>query len=186
MHRALAFGVGCHHAGLPTKYRRTVEQMLRAKELGIVIATTTLTQGIHAPCRTVLMAADSVFLNSTTFKQAIGRAGRRGFDVLGHVVVWRIARAKLRLLVTTAPATLHGNAVLSASVIMQLYLRLMAWRCSNDVVVDRAVKQYARAHNLRDESVALFKARQADEGIFYMKKMKKLQLLHVIVAFCAF
>lgn len=142
-HMALAFGVACHHAGLPTKYRRAVEQLFRAKSLGVVVATTTLSQGIHAPCRTVVLCHDSTYLNPTSFKQMIGRAGRRGFDSLGRVVIWRIRASKLRLLMTTGAATLHGNAVLTASVLMQQYMRLTAWRCNNTDVVEYGVKRHA-------------------------------------------
>ena len=37
--RALRRGIGIHHSGLPTKYRKTVEILFRAKFLRLVIAT---------------------------------------------------------------------------------------------------------------------------------------------------
>lgn len=191
LHAALGFGIGCHHAGLPTKYRRAVEQLFRTKSLGIVVATTTLSQGlfcwflgwrgvivcvtgIHAPCRTVVIAEDNTFLNPTTFRQMIGRAGervpnstaagskcvvgRRGFDKLGYVLIWRVSASKLRMLQTAESAallgsegacslcahTVTGNSVLSASVIMMLAMRLTAWRCANERAVEHAVRTYQR------------------------------------------
>ena len=43
----------------------------------VVIATGTLAYGIHMPCKAVVMAGDSVFLDALNFRQMSGRAGRR-------------------------------------------------------------------------------------------------------------
>jgi superfamily II RNA helicase len=79
-------GVGAHHAGLPHAYRVAVELLFRTGDLGVVFATTTLAQGIHAPAKTVVILKDSTFLSATSLRQMAGRAGRRGFDTRGNVV----------------------------------------------------------------------------------------------------
>jgi replicative superfamily II helicase len=71
--------------------------MLRAREIGVLAATLTMSQGINAPCRTVVIAQDSTYMNPTNFKQMIGRAGRRGFDLVGECDrLWCAGSASLR------------------------------------------------------------------------------------------
>lgn len=43
----------------------------------VVAATGTLAYGLHMPCKAVVMAGDSVFLDALNFRQMSGRAGRR-------------------------------------------------------------------------------------------------------------
>ncbi len=49
--QGLRRGLGCHHEGLPHRYRVAVELMFRTGDLTVVFATQTLAQGIHAPAR---------------------------------------------------------------------------------------------------------------------------------------
>ena len=85
-------GIGVHHAGMNRKYRQIVEMLFRKGYLRVVIATGTLALGINMPCATVVFSGDSVFLTALNFRQAAGRAGRRGFDLLGNVVFQGISR----------------------------------------------------------------------------------------------
>ncbi|KAJ7386934.1 putative ATP-dependent RNA helicase ddx60 [Desmophyllum pertusum] len=75
--RSLKRGISYHHAGLNNKKRCTVEMLFREKYLQVIAATGTLALGIHMPCKTVVFAGDSPFLNSLQYRQMSGRAGRR-------------------------------------------------------------------------------------------------------------
>lgn len=61
----------------------------------MVLATGTLALGINMPSKTVVFAGDSMSLTALNFRQAAGRAGRRGFELLGNVVVVGIQMAKV-------------------------------------------------------------------------------------------
>ena len=87
-------GIGVHHAGMNRKYRQCVEMLFRKGYLRVVIATGTLSLGINMPCATVVFSGDSVFLTALNFRQASGRSGRRGFDLLGNVVFQGISRER--------------------------------------------------------------------------------------------
>ena len=51
---AMKYGISWHHAGNNAKMRNATEMLFREKFLNVVIATTTLAQGIHMPCRSVV------------------------------------------------------------------------------------------------------------------------------------
>ena len=52
---AMKYGISWHHAGNNAKMRNATEMLFREKFLNVVIATTTLAQGIHMPCRSAVL-----------------------------------------------------------------------------------------------------------------------------------
>ncbi|MFP6606718.1 MAG: DUF3516 domain-containing protein [Myxococcota bacterium] len=104
--RILSHGVGLHHAGLLPRYRRLVERLAQLGLLRVICGTDTLGVGVNIPIRTVLFTRLCKFdgekvsiLSVREFQQISGRAGRRGFDVEGSVVVqapeWVIENRRL-------------------------------------------------------------------------------------------
>ncbi len=92
--RLIRMGVGVHHAGMLPRYRRLVETLTQAGLLKVVCGTDTLGVGINVPIRTVLFSGLSKYdgvrqrqLQVREFQQIAGRAGRAGFDTVGHVIV---------------------------------------------------------------------------------------------------
>ncbi|PVH90972.1 P-loop containing nucleoside triphosphate hydrolase protein [Periconia macrospinosa] len=117
---ALSRGIGVHHAGMNRKYRQVVEILFRKGYLQVVIATGTLALGINMPCKTVIFAGDSVFLTALNFRQCAGRAGRRGFDVLGNVLFLGIpVQGVFRLLSSRLP-DLNGHFPITTSLVLRL------------------------------------------------------------------
>lgn len=119
---ALERGIGIHHAGMNRKYRQTCETLFRKGFLRVVIATGTLALGINMPCKTVVFAGDSIFLTALNFRQAAGRAGRRGFDVLGNVVFQEISTPKIHRLITSRLPDLNGHFPLSTSLVLRMLI----------------------------------------------------------------
>jgi hypothetical protein len=107
--RCLHRGIGIHHAGLPSKYLHLCEKLFRMGFLRVVFSTDTLAYGINMPCRSVIFAGDSVFLNSVQFQQMAGRAGRRGLDVLGHVIFCALPLHRLHRLVISGVPQMNGK-----------------------------------------------------------------------------
>jgi superfamily II RNA helicase len=92
--RFLRHGVGLHHAGLLPKYRLLVERLAQSGLLKVISGTDTLGMGVNIPIRTVLFTQLCKFdgekvnlLSAREFRQISGRAGRKGFDTEGSVVV---------------------------------------------------------------------------------------------------
>ena len=92
--RLLRRGLAEHHAGLLPYHKEMVEELFQRGLIKVVFATETLSLGINMPARGVVVSSftkfDGVtFSNLTTgeLTQLMGRAGRRGIDVVGHGVI---------------------------------------------------------------------------------------------------
>jgi superfamily II RNA helicase len=92
--RWLRHGIGVHHAGLLPKYRILVEQLAQKGLLKLICGTDTLGVGINVPIRTVVFTQlwkydgqKAAILNVRDFRQISGRAGRKGYDDKGYVIV---------------------------------------------------------------------------------------------------
>ena len=121
---ALKRGIGVHHAGMNRKYRQVCEILFRKGYLRVVIATGTLALGINMPCKTVVFSGDSVFLTALGFRQAAGRAGRRGFDFLGNVVFQCISHSKVCRLLSSKLPSLNGHFPITTSLVLRLFILL--------------------------------------------------------------
>ncbi|KAL8664972.1 MAG: hypothetical protein Q9168_007805, partial [Polycauliona sp. 1 TL-2023] len=121
---SLTRGIGVHHAGMNRKYRQAVEMLFRKGFLRVVIATGTLALGINMPCATVIFSGDSVFLTALNFRQAAGRAGRRGFDLLGNVVFQNLTTAKVCRLLSSRLPDMTGHFPVTTTLILRLFTLL--------------------------------------------------------------
>jgi ERCC4-related helicase len=117
---ALSRSIGVHHAGMNRKYRQVVEILFRKGHLQVVIATGTLALGINMPCKTVVFAGDSVFLTALNFRQCSGRAGRRGFDLLGNVLFLGIPVQRVFRLLSSRLPDLNGHFPITTSLVLRL------------------------------------------------------------------
>ncbi|KAL9616742.1 MAG: hypothetical protein Q9160_008430 [Pyrenula sp. 1 TL-2023] len=117
-------GIAAHHSGFNKAYRQAVEIWFRRGYLTVVVATGTLALGINMPCKTVVFTEDSVFLNTLNYRQASGRAGRRGFDLLGNVVFHGISKDKARRLMSSRIPALIGHFPVTTSLVLRLLILL--------------------------------------------------------------
>ncbi len=87
-------GVAAHHAGHIPPWKLLVEKMMSAGLLNAIFATSTVAAGVDFPARTVVLSnADARGndgwrpLTASELQQMTGRAGRRGRDNVGFVVL---------------------------------------------------------------------------------------------------
>ncbi len=87
-------GVAFHHAGLHVSLKGLVESMYEAGLVRVLYCTSTFALGINMPARTVIFDSLSKYdgqkispLTVREFMQMAGRAGRRGIDTEGDVVI---------------------------------------------------------------------------------------------------
>ncbi|SDH21627.1 Helicase conserved C-terminal domain-containing protein [Leifsonia sp. 98AMF] len=92
----LRSGVGFHHAGLPVEVLEALETAVRDERLAYLACTSTLTDGVNLPVRTVVIydapypgqPEESRFAGARLVN-AIGRAGRAGIETEGWIVLIR-------------------------------------------------------------------------------------------------
>lgn len=85
----LKLGVAIHHGALPTAFRKEIERLLREGILRVTISSPTLAQGLNLSATAVII--HSLFRNrerieTSEFKNVVGRAGRAYVDVEGLVL----------------------------------------------------------------------------------------------------
>ncbi|MEZ5427768.1 MAG: helicase-related protein [Pyrinomonadaceae bacterium] len=87
-------GIASHHAGHLPAWKLLIEKMMSAGLLNAIFATSTVAAGVDFPARTVVISnADTRTgdgwrpLQASELQQMTGRAGRRGKDNVGFVVL---------------------------------------------------------------------------------------------------
>jgi superfamily II RNA helicase len=87
-------GIACHHAGLHVGLKAFVEELYEQRLIKVNYCTSTFALGINLPARTTCFQAlrkynghGVVPLTVRQFMQKAGRAGRRGIDDVGYVVI---------------------------------------------------------------------------------------------------
>jgi hypothetical protein len=122
---ALRRGVGFHHARLPIEVLEALEEAARNDVLPYLTCTSTLTEGVNLPVRTVVVydqpfpgQPEDTRLRGARLVNAMGRAGRAGRETEGWIVLVRGAEPKeedFELLNPDADALAITSALLSDS-----------------------------------------------------------------------
>jgi hypothetical protein len=72
------------------------------------------------PTKTVAFVRDSIYLDALQYRQSSGRAGRRGFDIEGHVVFIDIPLSKIRHLTISKIPDIQAHFPTSITFLMRL------------------------------------------------------------------
>lgn len=92
----LEFGIGIHHAGLPERDRKVVEELFVEAKIMVLISTSTLAWGVNFPAHLVIIKGTEYYDGQlkryvdfpiTDVLQMMGRAGRPQFDTEARAVV---------------------------------------------------------------------------------------------------
>jgi len=86
--------VASHHGGQMPPWKFLVESMMKRGFLDAIFATSTVAAGVNFPARTIVLFNSDYFnghecvpLDATGFHQMTGRAGRRGQDNIGFLLL---------------------------------------------------------------------------------------------------
>lgn len=134
----LSRGIGVHHSGLLPLMKEAVEILFSRGLIKILFATETFAMGVNMPARTVLFSSlrkhDGVafrYLHPGEYTQMAGRAGRRGLDSTGTVIILCPEQvpidATLRQVILGQPTRLVSQFRLTYQMILSL-LRIQSLR----------------------------------------------------------
>jgi ATP-dependent RNA helicase HelY len=134
--RMLCLGVGFHHAGLHVQLKTITERLYEARLLKVLYCTGTFALGINMPARAACFDAMMRFdgrrlipLPAREFMQMAGRAGRRGLDDFGQVVIrtdiedWPTIAPQLRAYLTGVTEPVKSRFSLSFNSVVNLMHR---------------------------------------------------------------
>jgi superfamily II RNA helicase len=166
-------GIAFHHAGLHVQLKALVESLYEAKLIKALYCTSTFALGINMPARTTVFDGLKKYdgrtfapLTTRQFMQKAGRAGRRGLDDVGHVVLrmdfeeFDEAKAQLKRYASGKSEPVRSTFNLSWNSIVNLVGRHSLARAREVVeksflqwhLVHRAEQHIQRASHLSDSA----------------------------------
>uniref|UniRef100_A0A182LYH4 Helicase SKI2W n=1 Tax=Anopheles culicifacies TaxID=139723 RepID=A0A182LYH4_9DIPT len=131
MQSCLERGIGIHHSGILPILKEIVEMLFARGLVKILFATETFAMGVNMPARTVIFDSTRKFdgqavrpLQPSEYTQMAGRAGRRGLDKTGTVIILCKQNlptdAELKTMILGKPVRLESQFRLTYA--MMLYL----------------------------------------------------------------
>ncbi|MGC8659656.1 MAG: DEAD/DEAH box helicase [Desulfomonilaceae bacterium] len=180
--RLLNTRVGAHHAGhLPT-WRLLIENMMQAGRLEAIFSTSTVAAGVNFPARTVVILQTDRFdgrtfvdMSATDFHQMTGRAGRRGKDKVGFIVIIPGKYCDISLareLLLSSPEPLRSRIAINFSMTLNLLL-------SHDPAgVVKLLELSFTAYSLHLVRASKVRARLVDDFHNHMELLKELGYLN--------
>ena len=100
-------GVGVYCKGLPDSYLHIIQNLACGGKLGLVFSDDSLVFGVSMPFRTTVITPDTN-INSMMYHQMAGRAGRRGLDKEGNVVLVGYSWKEIQELTTSCIPNING------------------------------------------------------------------------------
>lgn len=89
-YKLLTKGIVVHHGKMPGLMGRLLTRVIRDKIAHVVMATSTLTEGVNLPFETILIPTlrrKNKYMNISEFRNLVGRAGRPGINTEGRSLV---------------------------------------------------------------------------------------------------
>ncbi|KEY70341.1 hypothetical protein S7711_06815 [Stachybotrys chartarum IBT 7711] len=164
-------GIGIHHSGLLPILKETIEILFQESLIKVLFATETFSIGLNMPAKTVVFTQVTKWdgiqsrpITSSEYVQMAGRAGRRGLDARGIVIMMIDAKLEpetAKGIVTGQQDRLNSAFHLGYNMILNL-LRIEA--ISPEFMLERCFHQFQNAASvpsLERELVSLQQDRDA-------------------------
>ncbi|GAX76723.1 hypothetical protein CEUSTIGMA_g4170.t1 [Chlamydomonas eustigma] len=163
-------GLAVHHAGLLPIMKEVVEMLFCQGYIKVLFCTETFAMGVNAPTRTVVFHSlrkhdgkNFRFLLPSEYTQMAGRAGRRGLDPVGTVLVacWEDVppENELRTMLTGRGVSLESQFRLTYSMILSLL------RVEDLKVEDMLKRSFAEWRAQRSQPKALGQLQDIDKQL---------------------
>ncbi|KAL0478195.1 ATP-dependent RNA helicase, partial [Acrasis kona] len=142
-------GVGIHHSGLLPIIKEVIEILFQEGLVKVLFSTETFSMGLNMPARTVVFTSVDKFDGESTRKvtsgeyiQMSGRAGRRGIDDRGIVVMMMEEEMEMQVakhMMSGVPDVLNSSFHLSYYMVLNL---LRVEEITPEYIMERSFFQY--------------------------------------------
>jgi ATP-dependent RNA helicase DOB1 len=179
-------GIGIHHGGLLPILKETIEILFGEGLIKALFATETFAMGLNMPARTVLFTGPRKFdgknfrwVTSGEYIQMSGRAGRRGLDDKGIVILMideKVSPAVGRDIVQGKPDPINSAFHLTYNMVLNL---LRVEEINPEYMLERSFFQFQNQSSIPD----LYKKvqdKQKQLEAFYIKDEASINSYHHI------
>lgn len=167
----LVRGIGVHHSGLLPILKETIEILFQESLIKVLFATETFSIGLNMPAKTVVFTQVTKWdgvkrrpLTSSEYIQMAGRAGRRGLDARGIVIMMiddKLEPDTAKEIVTGQQDRLNSAFYLGYNMILNL-LRIEA--ISPEFMLERCFHQFQNAASVPTLEKDLMALQQERDG----------------------
>ncbi|KAK2592614.1 ATP-dependent RNA helicase mtr4 [Conoideocrella luteorostrata] len=168
----LVKGIGIHHSGLLPILKETIEILFQESLIKVLFATETFSIGLNMPAKTVVFTQVTKWdgvkrrpLTSSEYIQMAGRAGRRGLDARGIVIMMiddKLEPDTAKDIVTGQQDKLNSAFYLGYNMILNL-LRIEA--ISPEYMLERCFHQFQNAASVPTLEKELMALQQERDGL---------------------
>jgi len=129
-------GIGIHHSGMIPILKEIVEILYEQGLIKILLATETFAMGVNMPTKTVVFCETTKYdginekriLRPEEYGQMAGRSGRRGKDVVGHVIIlptpYFIDEEQAKIMIQSKPQTIISKLSIDPIFIIKQILNI--------------------------------------------------------------
>lgn len=152
LRRLLYQGIAYHHAGLLPPVKYLVEKLYSKRLLWVVFCTETFAAGVNFPAASAVFDStrkwdghDFRVLMNREFFQMAGRAGRRGFDQIGHAFIRVDSRfpEQTGFFEEKDVEPVSGRLIISPNTVLSLL------RYKTDDEIDRFLNENFKMHQIK-------------------------------------
>lgn len=185
MREMLKRGIAVHHGGLLPIIKEVVEILFSKSLIKVLFATETFAMGLNLPTRTVVFSSlrkhdGSSFrdLLPGEFTQMSGRAGRRGLDKIGTVMIMAyqqpVEKNSLKQVTLGLPTKLSSQFRLTYSMILNL-LRIEALKVED--MIKRSFGENSSQSMLPEQQFEILKLEKELESIPKIENIESNDLI---------
>ena len=184
-------GIGVHHSGLLPILKELIEILFQEQLVKVLFATETFAMGLNMPAKTVVFTdlkkfdgEETRLLESGEYIQMSGRAGRRGKDDRGLVILMLsegIEEEKCKAMVAGKPSPLNSSFKLSYYTMLNMLRRLEGSTQNMEHVIQNSFQQFQHERAIPSierklkeiESKADAAGREGDEAILRFSELRR-------------
>ena len=165
-------GIGIHHSGLLPILKETIEILFQESLIKVLFATETFSIGLNMPAKTVVFTQVTKWdgvkrrpITCSEYIQMAGRAGRRGLDARGLVIMMiddKLEPDTAKEIVTGHQDRLNSAFYLGYNMILNL-LRIEA--ISPEFMLERCFHQFQNAASVPALEKELMSLQQERDGV---------------------